>query len=167
MEHVDSSTYFLGVDRVINANTARQQLELERHNFEHHVVHSWIPKRLYGTGYLPFTWELVPHDTIWFNEGFARFIPTEALTAHLPEKESQELRKRRSDLLRRTIEGMPEFIRNMPLIEFSRVGSLMYSEDFRTGRTLFSKEALMAEWIDVLPAKRPAGGTDCAIRFMR
>jgi hypothetical protein len=65
-------------------------------------------------------------------------------TALLPEKESQEVRKRRSDLLRRTIEGMPEFIRKMPLVELSRVGALMYSEDFRRGRTLFSKGALMA-----------------------
>jgi hypothetical protein len=40
---------------------------------------------------------------------------------------------------------MPEFIRNMPLLKLSRVGSLMYIEDFRTGRTLFSKGALMAE----------------------
>lgn len=158
MEHLDSSTYFLGVDRVINANTTREQLEREQFNFAHHVVHSWIPKRFYGTGYLPFTWELAPLiDTIWFNEGFARFIATEALTAHLPEKESQEVRKRRSDLLRRTIEDMPEFIRNMPLIELSRVGSLMYSEDFRTGRTLFSKGALMAEEIDVLIRQKTRG----------
>jgi hypothetical protein len=38
----------------------------------------------------------------------------------------------------------------MPLLELSRVGSLMYREDFRTGRTLFSKRALMAEEIDAL-----------------
>jgi len=158
MEHLDSSTYFLGVDRIINANTTSEQLERERFNFAHHVVHSWIPKRFYGTGYLPFNWELAPLiDTIWFNEGFARFIATEALTAHLPEKESQEVRKRRSDQLRRTIEGMPEFIRNMPLLELSRVGSLMYSEDFRTGRTLFSKGALMAEEIDVLIRQKTGG----------
>ena len=158
MEHLDSSTYFLGVDRAINSNTTRQQLELERFNFAHHVVHSWIPKRFYGTGYLPFNWELAPLiDTIWFNEGFARFIATEALTEQLPANESQEVRKRRSDLMRRTIEGMPAFIRNMPLVELSRVGSLMYSEDFRIGRTLFSKGALMAEEIDVLIRQRTAG----------
>lgn len=158
MEHLDSSTYFLGVDRVINSNTTRQQLETERFNFAHHIVHSWIPKRCYGTGYLPFNWELAPLiDTIWFNEGFARFITSEALTEHLPEKESQEIRKRRSDLLRQTIAGMPEFIRKMPLVELSRVGSLMYSEDFRTGRTLFAKGALMAEEIDVMIRQKTSG----------
>jgi predicted metalloprotease with PDZ domain len=158
MEHRDSSTYFLGVDRVINSNTTRQQLETERFNFAHHIVHSWIPKRCYGTGYLPFNWELAPLiDTIWFNEGFARFITSEALTEHLPEKEAQEIRKRRSDLLRQTIAGMPEFIRKMPLVELSRVGSLMYSEDFRTGRTLFAKGALMAEEIDVMIRQKTSG----------
>ena len=52
---------------------------------------------------------------------------------------------------------MPEFIRNMPLVELSRVGSLMYSEDFRTGRTLFSKGALMAEEIDGLIRQKTGG----------
>ena len=80
-----------------------------------------------------------------------------ALTAHLPEKQSQEVQKRRSDLLRRTIQGVPDFIRNMPLLELSRVGSLMYSEDFRTGRTLFSEGALMADEIDVLIRQRTVG----------
>jgi predicted metalloprotease with PDZ domain len=45
----------------------------------------------------------------------------------------------------------------MPLLELSRVGSLMYSEDFRTGRTLFSKGALMAEEIDVLIRQKTGG----------
>jgi predicted metalloprotease with PDZ domain len=158
MEHLDSSTYFLGVDRVINAKTTPQQLEIERFNFAHHIVHSWIPKRFYGAGYLPFRWELAPLiDTIWFNEGFARFIATEALTEHLPEKESQEARKRRSDALRRTLAGMPEFIRNMPLLDLSLIGSVMYSEDFRTGRTLFAKGALMAEEIDALIRQKTGG----------
>src|SRR5882724_6618830 len=89
-----------------------------------------------------------------------------ALTAHLPEKESQDVRKRRSDLLRRRMKAC-RVHRNMPLPELSRVGSLMYSEDFRTGRTLFSKGALVAEEIDVLPAKRQAGRSDCTIRFTR
>jgi hypothetical protein len=38
----------------------------------------------------------------------------------------------------------------MPLLELSTVCSLIYSEDFRAGRTLFSKRALMVEEIDVL-----------------
>ena len=49
------------------------------------------------------------------------------------------------------------FIRNMPLLKLSRVGSLMYSEDFRTGRTLFSKGALMAEGIDEVIRQKTGG----------
>jgi hypothetical protein len=47
--------------------------------------------------------------------------------------------------------------KTVPLLELSRVGSLMYSEDFRTGRTLFSKGALMAEEIDVLIRQKTGG----------
>ena len=56
MEHLDSSTYFLGVDRAITSSTTPEQMERERFNFAHHVSHSWIPKKVYGTGYLPFNW---------------------------------------------------------------------------------------------------------------
>jgi hypothetical protein len=45
----------------------------------------------------------------------------------------------------------------MPLLELWKVGSLMYSEDFRTGRTLFSKGASMAEEIDVLIRQKTGG----------
>jgi hypothetical protein len=52
----------------------------------------------------------------------------------------------------------------MPLLELSKAGSLMYSEDFRTGRTLFSKGALMAEEIDVLIRQRE--GEEATARFV-
>jgi predicted metalloprotease with PDZ domain len=45
----------------------------------------------------------------------------------------------------------------MSLVELSRIGSLMYSEDFRTGRTLFSKGALMADEMDRLIRKETSG----------
>ncbi|MGH9959705.1 MAG: hypothetical protein ACREBC_21695, partial [Pyrinomonadaceae bacterium] len=151
MEHVNSSTYFLGVDRAINSKTTSQQIERERYNFAHHVSHSWIPKQVYGTGYLPFTWELAPQiDTIWFNEGFARHITIEALADSMSETEGREFRRRQFEGLRRLVATMPEFIRSMSLLELSRVASLMYSSDFRTGRTLFAKGALMAEEMDQL-----------------
>lgn len=149
MEHINSSTYFLGVDRAINSNTTPQQIERERYNFAHHVSHSWIPKRVYGAGYLPFTWELAPQiDTIWFNEGFARHITIEALADSMSETEGREFRRRQFEGFRRLVATMPEFIRSMSLLELSRVASLMYSSDFRTGRTLFAKGALMAEEMD-------------------
>ena len=45
----------------------------------------------------------------------------------------------------------------MPLLELSRVGSLMYSADFRIGRTLFGKGALMALEIDQKIRERTNG----------
>lgn len=149
MEHINSSTYFLGADRAITPGTTAEQIARERFNFAHHIVHSWIPKKVYGTGYLPFTWELAPQiETIWFNEGFARYIAIEALADSMPQAEGREFRRRQLDTLRRTLASIPEFIRSMPLLELSRIGSLMYSSDFRTGRTLYARGALMAAEMD-------------------
>lgn len=149
MEHLNSSTYFLGTDRAITPRTTHEQIERDRYNFVHHVSHSWIPKQVYGTGYMPFAWELAPQiDTIWFNEGFARFITIDAMADAMPKKEGLEFRQRQYDALRKMLTTMPEFIRSMPLLELSRVASLMYSADFRTGRTLFCKGALMAAELD-------------------
>jgi predicted metalloprotease with PDZ domain len=158
MEHLDSSTYFLGVDRAITSTTPPEQIERDRFNFAHHVAHSWVPKKVYGTGYLPFTWELAPQiDTIWFNEGFARYIAIEALSDPMPEIEGRQFRQRQFDSCRKTLAAMPEFIRRMPLQELSRVGSFVYSEDFRTGRTLFSKGTLMAAELDQKIRERTKG----------
>lgn len=158
MEHLNSSTYFLGVDRAITSSTSATDLDRESYNFMHHISHSWIPKQVYGTGYLPFTWELAPQiETIWFNEGFARFITIEALTDPMPAIEGRESRRRRFNVLRQALAGIPEFIRNMPLLELSRVGSVMYSADFRVGRTLFIKGGLMAEEMDQKIRERTNG----------
>jgi predicted metalloprotease with PDZ domain len=158
MEHLDSSTYFLGNDRAISATTPPDQLGRERFNFAHHISHSWIPKRVYGANYLPFTWELAPLiDTIWFNEGFARYVAMEALSEAMPEKDGEQYRTRTLEGLRRTIQSMPSFIREMPLLELSKVGSLLYSEDFRIGRTLFAKGGLMAADMDQRIRERTSG----------
>jgi predicted metalloprotease with PDZ domain len=149
MEHQTSSTYFLGVDRAIDANTSQQQFDRDLLNFAHHVTHSWIPKTVYGTGYMPFTWELAPQiDSIWFNEGFARYVAIEALSEKMPAAEARKFRQERLDGFAKLIDSMPQFIRSMSLVELSRVASTLYSDDFRTGQTLFSKGALMAAAMD-------------------
>jgi hypothetical protein len=48
------------------------------------------------------------------------------------------------DSLQKTLEGMPAFLRDMPLVELST----RHSEDFRTGRTLFARGALLAADLD-------------------
>lgn len=158
MEHSKSGTFYLGLDRAYTKDTPEAEFVRDELNFIHHIAHSWIPKKVYGTGYLPFTWELPPLiDTVWFNEGFARFAMIEIRADSMPAEDGKAWREGYLASLREYVESQPTFVRNMPLIELSRIGSVMYSEDFRTGRTLFSKGALMADEMDRLIRERTNG----------
>jgi predicted metalloprotease with PDZ domain len=149
MEHLDSGTFYLSTDRAITEQSSAKQREIQRFNYAHHTVHSWIPKRAYGTGYLPFQWEAAPViDTIWFNEGFARYAAMEALGDGLPAEEARRYRERHLAALRGILQEAPQFIRRMALVELSREGSFLYSEDFRVGQNLFARGALMAAAMD-------------------
>jgi predicted metalloprotease with PDZ domain len=159
MEHLDSATFYLGEDRGITSSSPAQELERTRYNFAHHFAHAWIPKRSYSKGYYPFTWELAPVlDTIWFSEGFPQYAAIEAIADNLPE---EEVKQYREDMLtrrfRRNLEQAPLFIRKMSLVELSRVVSTRYSEDFRTGRNVFSRGGLMAEEMDQLIREKSNG----------
>jgi predicted metalloprotease with PDZ domain len=149
MEHLESSHYFLAADQGLSAAVPEPQRRRVLFNFVHHLAHAWIPKRAYGEGYYPFAWELAPLvDTIWLSEGFARYAAIEALADAMPEADGAAYRKAVLDSLRAMLAGVPAFIREMPLVELSRIASTRYSEDFRTGRTLFSRGALLAEELD-------------------
>jgi predicted metalloprotease with PDZ domain len=149
MEHLASSHYFLAADAGVTPLAPELLRRRVLFNFAHHVAHAWIPKRAYGDGYFPFSWELAPLvDTIWLSEGFARYIAIEALADAMPEADGSDYRKAALDSLRATLAGMPAFIREMPLVPLSRIASTRYSEDFRTGRTLFSRGALLAAELD-------------------
>jgi predicted metalloprotease with PDZ domain len=127
-------------------------------NFTHHLAHAWIPKRAYGEGYFPFSWELAPLiDTIWLSEGFARYVAIEALADAMPEAEGAAYRKAMLESLQALLAEVPPFIREMPLVELSRVASTRYSEDFRTGKTLFARGALLAAELD-LKIRSSSGG---------
>src|SRR5260370_35313009 len=133
------------------------------------MAHSWIPKHAYGLGYLPFEWEMAPIiDTIWFNEGFARYAAIEALAEAMPEKESQIYRRQQLDRLRGILDGAPPLIRRMALEDLSRAGSFLYSEDFRVGMNLFSPGALMAAEMDDFLRARPQGkkSSGNALRYL-
>jgi len=149
MEHLASSHYFLAADAGVTPLSPEPLRRRVLFNFAHHVAHAWIPKRASGEGYFPFSWELAPLiDTIWLSEGFARYLAIEALADALPEPEGLAYRKAMLDSLRATLAGMPAFIREMPLVPLSRIASTRYSEDFRTGRTLFARGALFAAELD-------------------
>jgi len=149
MEHLDSGTFFFDTSQAITAQSAPETLESERFNFAHHMAHSWIPKRAYSIGYYPFQWEMAPIiETIWFNEGFARYAAIEAFAEAMPADEGDAYRRRKLDSLRKIIAEAPPFIRKMSLIDLSRTGSFLYSDDFRVGRNLFARGALMAAEMD-------------------
>jgi len=149
MEHLDSSHYFLAADSAVTDLSPELLRRRVLFNFAHHIAHAWVPKRAYGEGYFPFSWELAPLiDTIWLSEGFVRYAAMDALADALPEAEGLAYRKATLDSLRATLAGTPAFIREMPLVPLSRIASTRYSEDFRTGRTLFSRGALLAAELD-------------------
>jgi predicted metalloprotease with PDZ domain len=148
-EHLDSGTFSLSTDRAITAQSTQQARDINLFNYAHHMAHSWIPKRAYGVGYLPFTWEMTPViDTIWFNEGFGRYAAIEAIAAGLPPQEAAAFRARQLTRLRQIVDNAPPFLRNMPLDVLSREASFLYSSDFRTGMNVFARGALMAAEMD-------------------
>lgn len=106
----------------------------------HHMGHSWIPLRCYGAGYRPFEWQIAPTiETIWLNEGFIWYIAYYSVL-----KRPQIL-----DVFRQHLAAAPDFITQLSLRELSRLGSTQYSLDFRIGKNLFSRGALLAHDLDV------------------
>jgi hypothetical protein len=107
-ERIDSGTFSLSADRAITAQTPSRRREATLFNYAHHMAHCWIPKRAYGSGYQPFTWEMPSViDTIWFNEGFARYAAIEAIVAGLPQSDGAAFRKRELSGLRQILDDAP------------------------------------------------------------
>jgi predicted metalloprotease with PDZ domain len=149
MEHLDSGTFYFSTEQAITAKSDEREREIHRFNYAHHIAHSWIPKRAYGAGYLPFTWEMTPIiDTIWFNEGFARYVAIEALAEAQPAPDAERYRAQKLQSLRGILDAAPSVIQRMSLADLSREGSFLYGEDFRIGQNLFSRGALMAAEMD-------------------
>jgi predicted metalloprotease with PDZ domain len=51
-------------------------------------------------------------------------------------------------MVRAIVDSAPAFLRRMPLHVLSREASFLYAEDFRTGRNVFARGALMAAEMD-------------------
>ena len=148
MEHLDSSTYYLDASRGLTEESTAEEQRRFLYNFAHHIVHSWVPKRAHGHGYFPFSWELAPVlDTIWFSEGFGQYAAAVAVAAGEddPEAYREWVLSRR---FRSNLASAPQFLRELSLVELSRVASTRYGQDFRTGRLVFSRGGLMAAEVD-------------------
>jgi len=151
MEHMQSATFGASVALALGKASTERERASFRYNVAHHVSHAWIPKRSAGEGYFPFRWELAPLlDTIWLSEGFGQYAAADALSEVLPP--GADGRSYRESLVdarfRNTLKEMPDFLKRMPLVELSRTASTVYSEDFRTGRTVFSRGGMMAFEMD-------------------
>jgi predicted metalloprotease with PDZ domain len=158
-EHVDSGTFSLSLERATTRKTGDDQREDTLVNYAHHMAHSWIPKRAYGAGYSPHTWEAPPVvETIWFNEGFGRYAAVQALADGMPGAEGAAFRARTLARLRAVLDAAPPFIRKMPLTDLSRSASFLYSADFRFGRNTYARGALMAAEMDE-KIRAASGGT--------
>ncbi len=148
-EHVDSGTFSLSLARATTAKSSADEREDALVNYAHHMAHSWIPKRAYGPGYSPHTWEAPPVlDTVWFNEGFGRYAGIQALADGMPTAEGAAFRVRTLARLKAVLDEAPPFIRRMPLADLSRAASFLYAEDFRFGRSTYARGALMAAEMD-------------------
>jgi len=148
-EHLTSGTFSLSTESAITPHTTPQQRETTLVNYAHHMAHSWIPKRAYGEGYIPFLWEMPPIiDTIWFNEGFGRYAAIVALADGMSAPEGKDFRQRQLNFLQSILDDAPGFIRSMSMVVLSREASFLYAKDFRIGMNTFARGALMAAEID-------------------
>ncbi len=148
-EHLTSGTFSFSTERATTPKTPFEGQQMTVANYAHHMAHSWIPKRAYGEGYMPFVWELPPIiDTIWFNEGFGRYVSIQALAESMPAQQGTEFRQHQLDRLRGVVNQAPAFIKRMPMEVLSREASFLYSEDFRIGMNTYARGSLMAADID-------------------
>jgi len=148
MEHMDSCTIFFDTKAVLGEATEAARKGRHLYNLAHHMAHSWIPKRWAPEGYFPWSWELSPViDAIWFSEGWGQYAAAAALAGPggLGDGFREDLVSRR---FRASLERAPEFLRALPLAQVSRIASTRYSEDFRTGRNVFSRGGMMAYEMD-------------------
>lgn len=161
MEHMQSASFGALASAAPTGKSTDRERAAFRYNVAHHVAHAWIPKRCAGEGYFPFRWELAPLiDTIWLSEGFGQYAAADALSDVLPNNaEGKPYREALVDLrFRNALKEMPDFLKRMPLVSLSRTASTFYSEDFRTGRTVFSRGGLMAYEMDERLRSSPGGG---------
>jgi predicted metalloprotease with PDZ domain len=75
----------------------------------------------------------------------------------MPAAEGAAYRTARLETLRDIIREAPPFIQRMSTLVLSREASFMYSDDFRVGRNVFSRGALMAAEMDEAIQARTMG----------
>jgi len=134
MEHLQSSTFFGDTSDVRTGPMSKEEIMITIPTYLHHMGHAFIPLRCYGDAYKPYVMEIPPViNNIWFNEGFMWFLPYDTLK-----------NERWKTLFANSVYNTSPLIKRMSLQELSQIASTMYGADFRLGRAVFSRGALMA-----------------------
>lgn len=141
MEHLNSMTAHRDISQEYNPKR-------DLGTIIHHMGHSWIPLRSWGEGYRPFAWQVAPLvETIWLNEGFIWYVSFHNIL------HNEEI----LNWWKSTLDNAPDFIKTKSLKELSLLGSTQYASDFRIGKNLFSRGALMAYDLDEYIQKQTNG----------
>lgn len=144
MEHMNSMTASFDTSRAV----VKYDPDAQMGSIVHHIGHSWLPLRSYGTGYRPFEWQTAPLvETIWLNEGFIWYV------AYYHVLGNKSILNRFNNI----VKNAPDYIQQKSLKDLSLLGSTQYSLDFRIGMNLFSRGALLAHDLDVFIQKETNG----------
>ena len=144
MEHLNSMTASLNISHAIKEYDENARIG----GIVHHMGHSWIPLRSFGTGYRPFEWQTAPIiETIWLNEGFIWYVTFYEVLGF----------KGILNFFNSVLDEAPDYIQEKSLRDLSILGSTQYSMDFRIGKNLFSRGALLAHELDLLIQKETNG----------
>ncbi|MEN2281319.1 hypothetical protein AAGF08_04210 [Algoriphagus sp. SE2] len=145
MEHLNSMTASMDTSKAILAYQENANIG----TIVHHIGHSWLPLRSYGTGYRPFEWQTAPIiETIWMNEGFMWYI---SFYNVLNDKTIPFY------FFNKNMDEAPDYIQEKSLKDLSILGSTQYGLDFRIGKNLFSRGALLAHDLDVVIQEKTSG----------
>ncbi len=144
MEHLNSMTASFDTKHAVTAYEEHPNIG----STIHHIGHSWIPLRSYGKGYRPFEWQTAPLiETIWLNEGFTWYV------AYYYVLNNKGIINR----FNKIVSTAPEYINKKSLRKLSLLGSSQYAADFRIGKNLFARGALLAYELDKKIIKQSNG----------
>ena len=147
MEHLQSSTFFGDTSGMRNGPMSQQDIWRTIPTYLHHISHSFIPLRCYEDTYRPNVMEIPPIiNNIWFNEGFMWFLPYDTLKS-----------ERLKTVFYNSTFNTSSLIKKMSLQQLSQTASTMYGPDFRIGRAVYSRGAMMAIEMNIY-LKEKSGG---------
>ena len=134
MEHLQSSTFFGDTSGMRRSKMTPGDVTRTMATYLHHMSHAFIPLRCFGDAYQPHVMEIPPiMNNIWFNEGFMWFLAADELKLEIMKT-----------VFYNSVYKTSPIIKKMSLQQLSQLASTLYGTDFRIGRAVFSRGALMA-----------------------